>query len=374
MMRNARLWLPGLLRQAYARRRRALPPRPWHVWFCIADHYEPLWGGASAELAGRRVQTWCRRYPEIAARHADSDGRTPRHTFFYPAEEYRPELLEPLAGLCRAGHGAVEVHLHHDRDDARNLERVLRGFAATLHERHGLLRRDPRTGQVLFAFVHGNWALDNARPDGRWCGVNDELSVLARAGCRVDMTLPSAPSPTQTRKVNAIYFARSCPGRARGHDRGRDVAVGGWRVHERELLLLQGPLALDWRRRKGGLLPRIENGELSADNPPAPHRVELWVRCGIGVRGAEGHLFVKVHTHGAQERTMAMLLGGGLESLWRTLEARFRDAPGWRLHYVTAWEMYEAVRALATGGPAAVDGLGRGEDTTGGQRRLEVAS
>jgi hypothetical protein len=51
-----------------------------------------------------------------------------------------------------------------------------------LHQRHGLLRKDPVTGQVLYAFIHGNWALCNSRPDGRWCGVKEEIKILLETG------------------------------------------------------------------------------------------------------------------------------------------------------------------------------------------------
>jgi hypothetical protein len=44
---------------------------------------------------------------------------------------------------------------------------------------------------------------------------------------------------------------------------------------------------------------------------------------------------------------MGMLLGGGFEALWRALEAGVRDRPGYQLRYVTAWEMYCAIRDLA---------------------------
>ncbi|NIR84855.1 MAG: hypothetical protein GWN53_13905, partial [Gammaproteobacteria bacterium] len=41
--------------------------------------------------------------------------------------------------------------------------------------------------------------------------------------------------------------------------------------------------------------------------------------------------------------------GEGLPALWSALEAEYRDAEDWRLHYVTAWEMYERIRAVALG-------------------------
>lgn len=346
MSRNVHIWLPEYVRQSWQRRAAGRRAPVGDVYVCVADHYEPYWGGADAPRARARVERWCRELPSQAGRHRDSDGRHPQHTFFYPAEEYDERLLESLAQLCRDGFGDVELHLHHDNDTAEQLERTLLEFKRTLHDRHGLLRTDPHTGQIVYAFIHGNWALDNSRPDGRWCGVDNEIEVLVRTGCRVDMTLPSAPSPSQTRKVNSIYFARGRPCQRKGHDGGRDVAVGTW-GDPHELLLIQGPLMLNWERRKGGLLPRIENGELSADNPPTADRVRLWGQSGIGVRGAERHLFVKVHTHGAQEATMEMLLGGGLERMWSELETQFGDIPGCRLHYLSAWEMYSKVRQLA---------------------------
>ena len=60
-----------------------------------------------------------------------------------------------------------------------------------------LVECDPATGELRFAFIHGNWSLDNSRPDGRWCGLNNELILLRELGCYADFTLPSAPSDTQ---------------------------------------------------------------------------------------------------------------------------------------------------------------------------------
>ena len=63
---------------------------------------------ADPETARRRVAAWRAAWPEIAARHRDSDGRPPCYAFFYPEEEYRPELLEPLAEMARLGIADVE--------------------------------------------------------------------------------------------------------------------------------------------------------------------------------------------------------------------------------------------------------------------------
>ena len=78
------------------------PGQPVHVLLCLADHYEPKLGRPSASVADERVRSWVENYPRLFARFRDSDGRPPRHTFFYPPEEYEPEYLDALAGLCGA--------------------------------------------------------------------------------------------------------------------------------------------------------------------------------------------------------------------------------------------------------------------------------
>jgi hypothetical protein len=199
-----RCLVPYLL--AAPRRRRPRPGEEVHLLLCVADHYEPK-AGATEEVSRARVGRWIHDYPRRLGHFRDSDGRPPRHTFFYPVEEYEPAYLDALADLCRRGFGEVEVHLHHDGDTAENLRATLEEFKATLAGRHGLLARHRLTGEVMYGFVHGNWALDNSRPDGRWCGVDNELSVLVETGCYADFTLPSAPSPAQTRTINSIYYA-----------------------------------------------------------------------------------------------------------------------------------------------------------------------
>jgi hypothetical protein len=144
----------------------------------VCDHFEPKLGGAPPHIARERVRRWVDAYPKLFESFRDSNGRPPQHTYFYPAEEYEPDYLEAVAGLCRKGFGEVEIHLHHDNDTADNLRNTLMSFKETLHNTHGLLHKDPATGEIKYGFIHGNWALNNARCDGRWCGVNHEISIL----------------------------------------------------------------------------------------------------------------------------------------------------------------------------------------------------
>jgi hypothetical protein len=341
--RNMHIWLGSYLQ----RRRPRSAVKPVHVMFCFVDHFEPAWGKADLTIQRARVDRWCRDYRKLANAHRDADGRPPQHTFFYPEEEYLQEHLDKLAALCADGYGEIEIHLHHDNDTEANFRQTIDRFNKLLHERHGALPRDPTTGQLRFGFIHGNWSLDNSRSDGRWCGINNELTLLRELGCYADFTLPSAPSDTQTRMVNAIYYATDDPVRPKSHDSGEPVRVGG--TPSGDLMIVQGPLALNWRQRRFGIIPRIENADVRRACPPSPERVDHWVRTGIHVEGRPEWVFVKVHTHGTQERDMDTLLGEPVDRMHQYLEQAYNDGKHHVLHYVTAREVYNIIKAAEAG-------------------------
>ena len=346
--------LPPATLLALARQREPQSSGQRHVFLCIGDHWEPKWNRPSRQVEIDRVGRWRDEYPRLAAQFADSRGRPPQHTFFYPEEEYEPEHLDAVAAICRQGFGDVEVHLHHDQDTAEGVREKLTRFTGQLHQRHGLLHRDA-AGRLQYAFIHGNWALDNSRPDGRWCGVNNELSILIETGCYADMTMPSAPAACQTSTINSIYYATDDPQRPKSHDRGTAVRVGGRQPAE-SLLMIQGPLALDWSSRKWGVLPRIENGDLTGRRPPTLARLALWLQAGVQVAGRPDWSFVKLHTHGTQDANAAMLLGEPMRQFHAALRDWAARDDGFRYYYVTAWEMAALARAAESGAtdPAAV--------------------
>jgi hypothetical protein len=141
-------------------------PQPKYLFLCIADHFEPDWQSASPTRQRERVARWVKEYGPSVATFGDSRGRPPQHTFFYPMECYSPELIESLAGIVRSGLGDIEVHLHHDNDEADHLREFLLKSVDRLSRQHGLLTTDA-AGQLRYGFIHGNWALDNSHPDGR---------------------------------------------------------------------------------------------------------------------------------------------------------------------------------------------------------------
>ena len=322
-----------------------------HLIFTICDHFEPLSPHASKsiEQGNQRIQRWLDEWPQIASSHEDSDGLSPKHSIFYPAEEAeKPDYFVPkLRPLVDAGIAEIEVHLHHDNDTAQNLEKTLLEFRDFLHGER-LLGID-KQGHPGYAFIHGNWALCNGRPDGQCCGVNEELDVLLKTGCYADLTFPSIPSPTQPKQFcNSIYFSKTVPGVSRSYDFGKPARVG-YKPGGDELLMIQGPVALNWKWRKHGIIPRIEHSDLCKTNPPTPSRAKLWMDQNIHVEGQPEWIFVKLHTHGCLEQNMPVLLGGPLANTYRFFEDYAEKNPEFHFHFASAREMVNIISAATDG-------------------------
>ena len=343
-------WLIPYLQSVLRRkRRRSLPV---HIMFAVCDHYEPLSPGASQTdaVGDQRVARWLQEWPRLAEAFRDADGNHPCHSIFYPAEapegakRYVPRLLP----LLEQGWAEMEVHLHHRDDTEAGLRAQLIEFRDYLHHEHGILGQDT-SGQPRYGFIHGNWALCNARADGDWCGVNNELDILRETGCYADFTFPSIPSSTQPRQFcNDLYWARDRAGVPRSHDHGRRLEVGAEPAAD-ELLLVQGPVALNWRSRKFGVIPRIENADVSGGHIPTPGRVDLWVRQQVRVVGQDDWIFIKLHTHGCVERNADVLLGERMRAMYQHLLTRYNDGRNAAVHFVSARELSNIAQAAVAG-------------------------
>jgi hypothetical protein len=376
MLRAMDRWFVGYLGSVLRRPGKVRGPR--HLLVCVADHFEPfnrtilpdgqITGGVGVSEAQALVSDWCEDYRSALGMFRDSDGSAPRHTFFYPWDEYESGCLDRLATFCRTGLGEVEIHLHHRNDTEAGLRQKLNRCRDTYAQQHGLLGKVRTHGGVgdaagnsaqtapAYAFVHGNWCLCNGRPDGDWCGVDRELSILSETGCYADLTFPSAPSPTQTRSVNTIYYGEDPPAGQHGPQVHRTVSGGGRSVGsgpQSAVMMIPGPLGLNWRSRKRGIIPRLENGELSGANPATTERLKLWQRIGVHVQGRPEWTVIKLHTHGCVPENRAALLGQSMVAFHRAL-AHVREATrDLHLHYVTARELFNIIKAAESGGNAS---------------------
>jgi len=333
--RNAEIWLLPYLKDKV--RKSLRPAKPRRAWVTITDHYEPIGKQGTVEGALRRVAQWQEKWPKVADNAPrDAAGQCPQHTFFYPQEEYDRGVVDGIAEMVRLGVGDVEVHLHHKDEQRDSFIEKITDFCRRLRNDHGLLRH--RDGRTLFGFIHGNWALDNSHPDGKFCGLNGEIALLRDLGCYADFTMPSIPSPTQGRVVNQIYWCtNNRDNRPKSFDQGVVATAGGGR--QGDLLMITGPVGL---RFGGRLMPRVETGELAGNDMPTTSRVRRWLDLAP-VIGED--LFLKLHTHGAADRSRDQLLNTGLANLFSML-AEEADQRGIEIHWATAWQMYQAVDAL----------------------------
>jgi hypothetical protein len=335
VLRHAEIWLVPYLMDRLRKSR--LGRRPKRAWIAITDHFEPLGTGSSVETALGRVARWRDKWPRIADdTPRDAAGKRPQYSFFYPQEEYRHDLLDGIAEIVSLGIGDVEVHLHHQNEQRNPFIEKVNEFCRRLTDEHGLLRK--KDGRTVFGFIHGNWALDNSRPDGQWCGLNGEIALLGELGCYADFTMPSLPSPTQGRIVNQIYWCTNNPdNRPKSFDHGIEAIPGGGK--RGDLLMITGPVGI---RFSGRLMPRLETGEIAGYDLPTPSRVRQWFDLAPMIGD---DIFLKLYTHGAADQNLLPLLDGGLRNLYNWLgeEAERR---GIEIHWATAWQMYQAIDAL----------------------------
>ena len=191
-----------------ARGRRPTPPAP-STYVCVSDHFEPRWRRPSLDEGRRRVGRWVEEYPKLARRHADSFGRSPVRTLFFPWREYRPEHLDAIASVARDGLFDVQststtkttpptTSAARSPTSPARSTRATDSWARPVADRADHLGLHPR--QLGARQPH---------PDGIFCGVDDELSVLVEAGCYADLTLPCVPSPARGAWSTGVLRARA---------------------------------------------------------------------------------------------------------------------------------------------------------------------
>ena len=328
------LWAPHYLRTRLLQRSRPALGETIDVIVSMVDHFEP--SRREGEQGVEKVRMWCENYALAADAHRDADGMRPQHSWFYRYDYPSDDCLRILSEYVFRGFGEIEFHLHHGHDTPASFAAKLREGVQWFNRAGAMLSAEP-VPQRRFAYIAGNWALDNGRRDDSMSGVNTELAILREAGCYADFTFPAFGMSSQPRMANAIYYATDDPA-PKSYATGTPVRVGGQAIGD--LMIVTGPLYVDWRRG------RIEYAAYEAFAPYTRERLDYWLRAGVHVAGRPEWIFIKLHTHGMQSR--AAFEPGPLGKLFEDLEAVF-NAPPFRLHYVTARETYNIVKAAEGG-------------------------
>jgi hypothetical protein len=247
-----------------------------------------------------------------------------------------------LVSLCEKGYGEIELHLHHGKtcpDTSENLKRILNRCIEE-YSQFGIF--GTVNGQKKYGFIHGDWALDNSR-GGKFCGVDDEIQILDQTGCYADFTFPSLWE-SNPKQINSIYYATDDPLKPKSHNKGKRVHVHGKK--KGDLMIVQGPLHPFFFDNKMIKL-RTPNDSIDGNPPVTNNRIDYWVKTGIHIKGKPNWIFIKTHTHGATDSKA--VLGDEMEMILSHLETKYNDDKYFVLHYTTAREMYNIIKAVESG-------------------------
>jgi len=314
----------------------AVGTKPTHIFFLMTDHFEP-------DYAVGRVKEWSARYRALAARHRDSDGRPPQHGWFYPGEQVEDGIFQELRSMTQAGLGEVELHYHHHYDTEETLRPQLESAIADFR-RYGFL--ESTDGKVHFAFIHGNWDLDNS--DGpENCGVSTEIRLLRDLGSFADFTFPSIYVDSQPPSVNTIYAAKDDPGPKSYVKR---FPLAALRDGSADLMIFEGPLlfAPSWNIKH--LFLDLDDGDVHPAVPASAERVDRWVRANVHVAERPDWVFIKVFSHGiSTPEDEEAVVGPAFDAALTHLEQNYNDGRRYVLHYITARQAYNLARAAADG-------------------------
>ncbi len=303
----------------------------------LVDHFE---------LAGKpgRLEKWLT-YPEVVKPFRDADGCHPKHTWFSALDLIREDELAAIRPMVEAGFGEVELHWHHSHSDNATFERDLQD-GLRIFQKYGYMMPYQPGQFACFSFIHGNWSLANSRGH-EFCGIDNEIAIMQRNGCYADFTFPALFNPAQPDFINRIYYTRD-DGQAAAYKRIQRESAVGVKAAPDEFMLFQGPLTINWRDWHHKWHPTIEDGDISAQATHGnPKRIDSWVRQHIHVKGQPNWVFVKLFCHGAQDRES--VLGDATRKMHQYLTTHYNDGKRYRLHYVTAREAYNIVKAAEDG-------------------------
>lgn len=339
--RDYQVFLPDyLLRWATFGTGPLFTPRPTHIFLLMVDHFEPT---------RNEAREWVQRYAALAARHRDSAGRPPQHTWAYPGEQISNRVLQTLATATAAGLGEVELHHHHAFHTEEQL-RASMSIAIRRFREYGFLRTVD--GRTQFAFVHGNSGLDNSNGD-QFCGVSTEIRLLRDLGGFADFTFPSLYQASQPKRVNSIYATRDDDG-PKSYD--RRLPLSTLRTGEADLMMFEGPLIFSPSLNPRHLFLDLDDGDIHAAEHASPARADRWIRANVHVAERPDWIFVKLFSHGASTPgDVEAVTGQDYSNMLSYLEREYNDGTKYVLHYITAREAYNLARAAAdgaTGDPA----------------------
>ncbi len=276
----------------------------------------------------------------LAAEHIDSDGREFQLTFACPGRNPDSTTLHMLTEYCRRGLGEVEYLIPWDYSSEESMREELEQGLRRFNSRGWM---NTVGSEVRFAVVRERNSGEREEADLR-----RQASVLSDLGCYADMSFPGVRSSRPQSRVNTMFMVSSADNEP--YNESDELRAG--RLGKGGLLVIEGPFLIDWTDWRLTLRPYVEDGHLSPEAPPDPGRVDSWIRANVHVIGQPNWIFVKLTIDGLSNATSARSLRHSLDRSLMYLEEVCNDDEMYRLHYVTAREMYNvamAAQALKNG-------------------------
>ena len=303
-----------------------VPDSMKHIIFIMVDHYEPGKGERGAEFN----YDWLKKFIKIANRHKDSYGNKFRYTWFYPYDHRNEIVLLQLSEMALNEYGEVELHWHRQSNIANKFPHMLKE-AIRWFQAYGALISSTQPYRTHFAFIAGNWDLDNCRGV---TGINNDLEIMFRSGCYADFTFSTIGTTCQPKKINSIYYVTDDTEKPKSYEDGID-AKAGEPINDR-LLIFQGPIAITWKTAG------LEYGAVENYALPTKERINRWINSNIHVKGRPEWVFIKIYSHGCQ--SAKAILDDELTKMLGNLEAICKKRKI-KLHYMTAREAFNVVKS-----------------------------
>ncbi len=331
------IWIPSYI--ASTNPDPEIPDDRKHLIFVMVDHYEHG-GPKHLERGARNNDTWCDKFQVISDQNRDDYGNRFRYTWFYPYDHHNDAIMQRLSDMAYEGYGEIEMHWHlisksgvTKENYAEKLQEAIQWYQA-----FGAMISAGEDSRTAFAYVAGSWDLDASRPGPKSHGITNQIQELFKHGCYADFTFSTIDTPAQPAKVNSIYYVTDDPNRPKSHNDGIDARVG--KPIDDKLMIFQGPMSIQWNGRG------LDYGAVESDPRFRPDRVDKWIDTNIHVLGRPEWVFVKVYSHGAQ--SAEVVLDHDMAIMLETLKKRCKQR-GIKLHYMTAREAYNVVKAAEDG-------------------------
>ena len=130
----------------------------------------------------------------------------------------------------------------------------------------------------------------------------------------------------------------------------RALPLSSLRSGEADLMLFEGPLVFAPTLNPRRLFLELDNGDIHPSMPAGRSRVDRWLRANVHVPQRPEWVFIKMFAHGAESpEDVDAVTGADVDGMLSYLEQRYNDGQRYVLHYVTAREAYNIVKAAEAG-------------------------